>query len=322
MSNKIIPATVFTGFLGSGKTTIITHLLEHLNAKGQKVAYLKNEIGDADLDAQLLRGRNFIGKEILNGCICCTLVGPFMAAIDELIDDYQMDRIIVESAGSADPASMALMISNHPRLRRDGVIVIIDTLNFAGFEDISHVARRQAELTDLIVLNKIELVDQSQKHTVVGYVRELNSYAPIVEAPYGRLNPDLAFGLGLPEVSELLKAHDSNSGSGSNHHHDSHDHLEEDQITAFTYETTATLDKKKLLEAIEKLPKNVFRIKGFAKFETGFQIVNAIFKRCDFSELPPGLNTPESTKLIIIGYKIDNLTDELSAIFNQCRTQV
>lgn len=307
MSNKIIPATVFTGFLGSGKTTIITHLLEHLNAKGQKVAYLKNEIGDADLDAQLLRGRNFIGKEILNGCICCTLVGPFMAAIDELIDDYQMDRIIVESAGSADPASMALMISNHPRLRRDGVIVIIDTLNFAGFEDISHVARRQAELTDLIVLNKIELVDESQKHTVVGYVRELNSYAPIVEAPSGRLNPDLAFGLGLPEVNELLSTQDRE-----------HNHLEADQIEAYTYETTNKLDKNLLVKAIQDLPKQIFRVKGIVNFKSGPEVVNSIFKRTDLSDLPENFEPPKKTKLIIIGYKANDLKDLLTANLDRC----
>lgn len=313
INSKTIPATVFTGFLGSGKTTIITHLLEYLDAKGQKVAYLKNEIGDADLDARLLRGRNFIGKEILNGCICCTLVGPFMSAIDELIDEYQMDRIIIESAGSADPASMALAVSNHPRLQRDGVISIIDALNFGGYEDIGDVARRQAELTDLVVLNKVELVDDQQKRTVVGYVRELNSYAPIVEAPSGRLNPDLAFGLGLPEVNELLATHDAE------HHGESEHHLEEDHITAYTYQTPDKIDKEKLLAVIQDLPKQVFRVKGIVNFDTGAEVVNAIFKRTDLSKLPDDLESPEGTKLILIGHRIDGLKELLESSFDACR---
>lgn len=312
-NQKRVPATVFTGFLGSGKTTIITHLLKYLDNMGQKVAYLKNEIGDADLDAKLVQGQNFMGKEILNGCICCTLVGPFMAAIDELIDDFQMDRIIVESAGSADPASMALMVSNHPRLIRDGVITIVDALNFNGFEDISTVANRQAELTDLIVLNKVELVDDERKRVVVGYVRELNAYAPIVEAQGGKLNADLAFGLGAPELEKLLKEHQS-SEEGEKHHH----HLEDDQIQAFTYQTSTPMNEEKLLQAIKNLPQQVFRVKGIVNFETGPRVVNSIFKRVDVTAVPDGVTEQASTKLIVIGFRINELREEVERVFSEC----
>lgn len=302
---KTVPTTVFTGFLGSGKTTVITGLLEHLDAKGQKVAYVKNEIGDADLDAKLVRGKHFIGKEILNGCICCTLVGPFIAAIDELIDEQGIDRIIIESAGSADPASLALMVSNHPRLTRDGVIAVVDVLNFEGYDDISDVARRQAELTDLIVLNKVELVDDAQKRRVVGYVRELNAYSPIVEAPGGKLNPELAFGIGSVELVELLQQ-DS---------HDDHDHFLEDEIQAYTFRTLHKLDKQRFQEALEKLPKQVFRVKGIVQFSSGPEVVNAIFKRADYSSLP-GSEEPAITELICIGYKVSSLTDQIDTVIS------
>ena len=79
-----IPTTVFTGFLGSGKTTIIKYLIEHLAAQGIKVAYIKNEIGSEDFDTELIKGEHIETKELLNGCICCTLIGPFMSSIDEL----------------------------------------------------------------------------------------------------------------------------------------------------------------------------------------------------------------------------------------------
>jgi G3E family GTPase len=305
--SKQVPATVFTGFLGSGKTTIITHLLEYLDGKGQKVAYLKNEIGDADLDAQLVRGKNFIGKEILNGCICCTLVGPFLAAIDELIDEYHMDRIVIESAGSADPASMALMISNHPRMFRDGVISIVDVLNFEGYQDLSIVAARQAELTDLIVLNKLELVDDDQKRRVVGYIRELNAKAPIVEAPLGKLNPDLAFGIASKDLDELL-----------DDDHDHVHHLEDDSIQAFSYRTEKVFDSDKFILVLQNRPKQLFRVKGLVRFSDGPQVVNTIFQRSDFSLPPESMSDSGQTTLICIGYKISALEEQIKSLFDGC----
>lgn len=322
-----IPTTVITGFLGSGKTTIIKNLVEYLTSKGQKVAYVKNEIGEEDFDTQLVQGENIQTKELLNGCICCTLVGPFMAAIDELADTYAFDRIIIETAGSADPASMALSVSNHPRLLRDGVITIVDVVNFDGYEDLSFVAKRQAELTDLIVFNKVELADTQRKQAVVGYVRELNERAPIVEAIGGVLNPNVAFGIASAEVEEVLADHDVDSHEDDNHSHDhdhSHDHSHEsdDGITAFTFVSDAIFDKEALRDCIQnQLPKTVIRVKGLAQFQTGWEIVNAVYKRYDSQpasqELMQKKSTKKQTRLIIIGYKINDDARNVSLLFRR-----
>jgi G3E family GTPase len=307
---KKIPTTVITGFLGSGKTTIIKNLVEHLTNKGQKVAYVKNEIGAEDFDTQLVQGKNIQTIELLNGCICCTLVGPFMAAIDELANTYAFDRIIIETAGSADPASMALSVSNHPRLLRDGVITIVDVVNFDGYEDLSFVAKRQAELTDLIVFNKIELADTQRKQAVVGYVRELNERAPIVEAIGGVLNPNVAFGIASAEVEEILKEHDVDS------------HELDDGITAFTFVSDAVFDKEALRECVQnQLPKTVIRVKGLAQFRTGWEIVNTVYKRYDSQPAPQELLKKNSTKLqtrlIVIGYKINDDAQRVSDLFRR-----
>ena len=135
MNFQLTPTTIITGFLGSGKTTIINHLIEYLQNQGERVAYIKNEIGDEDLDAKLMKGKYIEAKEVLGGCICCTLVGPFIKAINELVDTYQPDRIIVESAGTADPAALSLMVQDHPKLIRDGTVAIIDVQNFSGYKD-------------------------------------------------------------------------------------------------------------------------------------------------------------------------------------------
>lgn len=300
-----VPTTIITGFLGSGKTTIINHLIDYLQTKGEKVAYIKNEIGEEDIDAKLMRGKNIQARELLNGCICCTLVGPFINSINELVSTYGPDRVIVESAGTADPASLALMVEDHPLLSRDGLVAIIDVENFEGYKDIHDAAKRQAEMTDLIIFNKVENVNISQKRRVVGYVRELNEYSPIVEAPNGKINPELVFGLQVRELPNLV---------GENLHRD-HD----DQITAFDFFSDKSFDKNKLTQAIKDLPKSVFRVKGVAKIDQDWQVLNAAYKRVDYSKVPESLLAEfKQTKLIIIGFQVKQQQETISEVFNNC----
>ena len=293
------PVTIFVGFLGSGKTTIISHLIDYLQASGQQTVFIKNEVGNADLDAQLMKGKIIQTRELLNGCICCTLVGPLNNVIDELLAKYHPDRIIIESAGTADPSSLALTISHHPHLRRDGLITIIDVVNFQGFEKLDLIAKKQAEFTDLIVFNKVELVDEDRKRAVVGYVRELNEYAPIVEAPLGWLNPELAFGIANPQLETLM--------TQEAHHHD----VTADEITAFTYESDKAVDPLQLIEVLKKMPKTVFRIKGVVKLMNGsFKVLNGVFQRYELSEVPDNVVITK-TKIIFIGYQIEDIQAKL-----------
>ncbi|NCO12435.1 GTP-binding protein [Candidatus Pacearchaeota archaeon] len=303
MSSEQIPTTVINGFLGSGKTTIISNLIDYLIAKDKKVVYIKNEVGEMDLDAKLMRGKNIVSQELLNGCICCTLVGPFIASIDEIAQTYHPDRIIIESAGSADPASIALMVENHPQLKRDGVIVVIDVLNFNGYDKIDEVSKRQTEFTDLIIFNKVEQVDRQRKSQVVGYVRVLNEHAPIVEAPQGKINPDLIFGIGETSLGDL-----------KNYHLDHHDE-QVDQITAFSYIADKKFDQEDLSKFLKNLPKNIFRVKGIFQTEDKPMIINGVFNRFDFSELTDKVSEKQ-TKLIFIGFQAETKKEEIITQLN------
>ena len=129
-----IPITIFTGFLGSGKTTIILNLIPQL-PKSYKLALLKNEFGDVAIDSQLAASASISGvKELLNGCICCNLVGQLGDALQTLKQDVRPERIIIETSGSAFPATLAIEVN---RLARetgnyvlDGVVVVIDVENW------------------------------------------------------------------------------------------------------------------------------------------------------------------------------------------------
>jgi G3E family GTPase len=295
-----IPVTIFVGFLGSGKTTIISHLIDYLQVNGQQTVFIKNEVGNADLDAQLMKGKLIQTRELLNGCICCTLVGPLNNVIDELIAQYQPDRILIESAGTADPSTLAMTISHHPNLIRDGLITIVDVVNFQGYDHLDLIAQKQAEFTDLIVFNKVELVDEDQKRAVVGYVRELNQHAPIVEAPQGKLNPDLAFGLATTQVEKIIQP-------SPTHEH----HAEDDHINSIVFESDQAFDPVQLTKVLDNLPKNIFRVKGIVLLKEGvIKVLNGVFKRFDYTDLPANI-VANKTKLIFIGYQIEANQEQL-----------
>jgi len=300
--NKI-PTTVFSGFLGSGKTTIISNLIDELQANNQQVIYIKNEIGDTDIDGKVLEGKGIKTKELLNGCICCTLVGPFISSINEIVETFSPDKIIIEASGAADPSALALMISLHPNLARDGVIGIIDVVNFEGYKDLSVTAQNQTKFTDLIIFNKIELVDIAKKKAVVGYVRELNAHSPIIEAPNGKISSKLVFGLNSKDLPTLLAEVESPNAGQPNT-----DHIQEDQIQTFNLKPLGKFNKDELEKTINETPKNIFRIKGFVKLtDDKFYLMNSVGKRTDFvllknQENTPGIGSIAENILIFIGF--------------------
>ncbi len=297
--SKQVPTTVFSGFLGSGKTTIISHVIDILQKKGVQIAYIKNEIGETDIDAQLMKGKDIETKELLNGCICCTLVGPFENAVTELIEKFSPDRIFIEASGAADPAAIALMIGSHPSLSRDGIISVIDVVNFKGYEDLSTTAQRQTQFTDLIIFNKVEEVDVDRKRAVVGYVRELNTHSPIIEAPNGKVNPDLLFGLDPANLDHFLREHIDD--------HTSHNHIDDDDFSAFTIRDQNKYSEAKMREFLETLPKSLFRTKGVFQNEDGTWFsYNSVGKKIDIVPILTEHSFSENI-LVFIGVRADGL---------------
>lgn len=310
-----IPTTIFSGFLGSGKTTIISHLIDVLQKKGEQVIYIKNEIGDEDVDTKIMQGKGIKTRELLNGCICCTLVGPFISSINEVVESFNPDRILIEASGAADPSALALMVSSHPLLERDGVIGIVDVVNFTGYKDLSVTAQNQTKFTDLIIFNKVELADLNKKRAVVGYVRELNTHSPIVEAPQGTVHPDIVFGLNSKELDLLL----------SEEHETHSNHIHEDEIQSFTISSNTPVDQSEFEDFLASLPENIFRAKGFILLknsEPQLNIFNTVGKRTTFLPQTAAINrdagnTETDTKnlLIFIGYHAHEYEAQIKAAF-------
>ncbi|KAI8816282.1 cobW-domain-containing protein [Fimicolochytrium jonesii] len=197
-----VPITVFTGFLGAGKTTLILRLLSCLPPT-YNVVLLKNEFGDVKVDSELAREGDKRGNlrvtEMLNGCMCCVLVGQMKNALEEIRENMNPSRIIIETSGSAFPAPIAWQIRElgAENYTLDGIVTVIDCENFPGYEDTSYTARLQAQYTDLILLNKHSHITPRQLDLVLDLVNDLNTDTPKVlcDAKNGDVDPDLVFGI-------------------------------------------------------------------------------------------------------------------------------
>ena len=170
-----------TGFLGSGKTTLLLNLIPQLRAQNPayKLALLKNEFGDVAVDSQLASSSSISGvRELLNGCICCNMVGQLDQSLEELRNTVKPDRIVIETSGSAFPATLAMEVNRLARETEgayvlDGVVTVIDVENWKGYQDTSYTAKIQAQYTDLIVFNKWELCDERKFDDALDRVGDL-----------------------------------------------------------------------------------------------------------------------------------------------------
>ncbi len=297
MSTQRVPTSIFSGFLGSGKTTIILHLVEQLQAAGEQVVYIKNEIGDADIDSLVMKSKQVTTKTLLNGCICCTLVGAFASTLTEVVTKYKPTRVLIEASGAADPSALALAVSSHPLLVRDAVIGVIDVVNFTGFTEITVTAQSQSKFIDLIVFNKVEMEDLTQKRRVVEYVREVNTHAPIIEAPKGVLLPDAVFGW-----YELQLESGSDTKKSINTIPREHiEHIDHDDIGAFSLAVPEPISRGDLQTFLASLPKALFRVKGIVTLTDGQTILcNKVGSHTDIQELQSNRTTLEPV-LIFIG---------------------
>ena len=154
------PVTLITGALGSGKTTLLRHILDVVP---QKIAILMNEFGEIAIDSQIIEGKNIRIADLGGGCVCCSLLGEFEAAVAEVIDTVRPDLIIVETTGVAEPEALMFDIQeNVPRVRLDGVVTVADADAMMRYPHLGQTGRVQVEAADIILLNKVDLVSAEE----------------------------------------------------------------------------------------------------------------------------------------------------------------
>ncbi|KAJ9089142.1 hypothetical protein DSO57_1015857 [Entomophthora muscae] len=199
---------------------------------------------------------------MLNGCLCCVLVGQMKTALLEMKEKFNPDRILIETSGSAFPAPIAWQVRqlSQEGFVLDAIVTVVDCMNFMGYEDKSYTAKLQAQYTDLIILNKHELVTQEQLDLVIDRVNDLNTDTPKIRYDFTNgADPDLMLGLD----SQLFLSSNSESFMTSDHHKTEIDII---QISTPIDEVSEILSKDQISTFLSNLDKeDVFRVKGLVR---------------------------------------------------------
>ena len=280
------PITLITGPLGSGKTTLLRHILA---VQLGKIAIVMNEFGEIAIDTKVIEGKNVRIAELGGGCVCCSLLGEFEAAIGEIIGKIAPDQIIVETTGLAEPEALVFNIQEAlPQCRLDGVVSVIDADMLVRFPELGHTTRLQIEGADILLLNKIDLVEPAQIEPLETKLSDITPTAAIVRTERCRIDPELLFGIGREKKL-----------AGPQHQH-------ELEFESFAFSSDRIFSRDCFEHFTNSLPASVIRAKGFIRFADRTELFNFVAGRWDLEPFET-----DRTELVFIGEKI---TAEKSAV--------
>ncbi|MCY4207813.1 MAG: cobalamin biosynthesis protein CobW [Roseovarius sp.] len=333
-----IPATIITGFLGAGKTTLIRNLLE--NAGGRRIALVINEFGDIGVDGGILKGCGISGcdetsvTELSNGCICCTVADDFIPAMNSLLErENPPEHIVIETSGLALPQPLVRAFGwpdMSSRVTVDGVVAVVDGKavaegRFAHSEEAVNAQRLQdenldhdsslAELfedqiscADLIVINKTDLLNSEESENLAGNLRDRSRPGvQVVGTSMGILPADVLLGRGgfaENDMDARGERHHDHHHDGDHHHDHHHDHgheaFESFSVTAGEIENAEDFAGK-AGDVVKK--HGILRLKGFAavKGKPMRLVLQAVGPRVDYYYDRPYGPGQRETQLVVIG---------------------
>ncbi len=261
-----------TGYLGAGKTTLLRRIISD---SGKKIAVLMNEFGRIGIDGRVLEGKSVKVIELTGGCICCSLSGELMAAINELISMSKPDAIVIETTGLAEPSEIARDIARMESVSLDAVITIVDADALLKSPNIGHTGMEQIELADLILLNKKDLVPEIND-IEIGLMK-LNPRAEIMAVERCDIGMDRIFGLKRNDRVIRETSHESHNPG------------------YFDF-TCGSVDYEKFMALLDTLPNDIIRAKGFVKTDKGDFFMSYVSGRHTME--PMGC---QMTELVFIG---------------------
>jgi G3E family GTPase len=289
------PVTLLTGFLGSGKTTLVNRLLT--DRAGRRIAVVVNEFGELGIDAALIASSDDDVVELANGCVCCASRGDLVRAVDTLVSsDRGLDHVVIEGSGMADPGPVIESLVSPPlseRLTYTGTITCVDAANFDANLEHAEAAYNQLTHADLLIINKADMVAADVLDRIGQGLRRLNAAAPQVTTVR----------CAVPAASVLAPLQATDRGAPAAHGPQSH------PMTSLTVGAMGELDAGRLRTWLAGLPRAVVRAKGIVYLAGSDRprVVQMVSGAVELGELPAGSTVrPERSALVLIGSGIDD----------------
>uniref|UniRef100_A0AAU2JXK4 GTP-binding protein n=1 Tax=Streptomyces sp. NBC_00049 TaxID=2903617 RepID=A0AAU2JXK4_9ACTN len=323
-SRQPIPVVVLAGFLGSGKTTVLNHLLA--NRGGTRIGVVVNDFGSIEIDAMSVAGQ--VGDSMVSlggGCLCCAVDGSELDAYLEKLSApvHRIDVIVIEASGLAEPQEMIrmLMASENPDIRYGGTVQVVDAAEFDTTRAKHPETDRHLAVADLVVLNKTDRVDTAERARIETRLHTLCAPGtPVVGADHGRIDPELLFDRrpwtetrGQLSFEDLLAEADDQGRDHCSHAHAAY------ESTEFT--SDQALSPRRFIDFLDRRPSGLYRIKGFVYFgvpghEEKYE-VHAVGRFLRFAPQPWGRGEARLTRLVLIGSGTDG--PGLRRELEQCR---
>lgn len=253
---------VVAGFLGSGKTTMLNHLLA--NSLDARIGVVVNDFGAIGIDAMRLGGSADAMVSLGNGCLCCEVGEDGVASLLDRLTRRkdEIDVIVIEASGIADPGTLVQLVltAGNPHLVFGGLVEVVDVKEFEATRRRHPEVDRHLALADLLVLNKVDRCDPGKVWRVRRLCRVANGRAPIVPAAHGAVDPRLLFDIEIVPGRQLLLGE---GGADGGEDHSGHLHAAYDSVS---FTSDSPMDPQRLLDLLDARPAGVYRIKGIVAF--------------------------------------------------------
>ncbi len=329
-----IPVSVLVGFLGAGKTTLLNHILS--NNHGRKIAIIVNEFGEINIDSKLVRHTTEKMVQMSNGCICCTLRDDLLVELKNLSQTPDLEYILIESTGIGEPMPIAqtfYMDDLEEHVRLDSIITVVDAFNFwdiynsegerldqdgeTFIEPLASLLVDQLEFTNIVLLNKTDLVDEENLIDLETFVQKLNPDAKIHRTQQGQLDPSLLINTGLYDYERGAEAEnwdlEWNQPSSE---------VEEYGFASFAFRSEALMDWEAFDQFLNNPAYNlVTRSKGIVFFNNHNPILlSQAGGLCEVDEIEPAEGEVEedtTTELVFIGQAMPR--EEILSALESCK---
>jgi len=293
---KQVEVYILSGFLGAGKTTLLQNILSEEQQNHRKIAVIMNELGEVSIDSNMIPEETPL-KELLNGCVCCTIQGQLEVQLENMLREYDLDAIYIETTGVAHPIEVldaCLSPLFAEKLEVKAILTIVDANRWQNRTALSIQLRKllseQVEHADVVLLNKVDSLSENEKAKVTSEIQSINQTGKLFMTEFSRIP------LSSIQINKMNKKQQHEQAHVHNHLH----------LRSYVHTFANPINLDKFEDFLREMPDTIFRIKGYIRFSHS----NESFLFQYSYGMPLYMKEPVNRKqtLVFIGENLDHST--------------